>query len=1168
MAKKSVACTELVKLAKSMAEENNAVLVTEYFLIAFFTVCKEIGKSDFSLIKVDKSRIANEIESAKIISEMLVEKNGKESLNKLREIFANPEQMLQSIKEKLTTNSDMIVKTSFSTLMRNATKKAISRGEEYVYLSTVMEILIENPTPIISMLFDKILPKPQQEPEQKPTFTVANAEEKDEDRFSDFNFDVDEEEIIKDDRPGNERLAEVVWKAKEIQNTLLQTIYGQDHAISTFVSGYFQAEVLSILNSQSVKPKATFLFAGPPGVGKTFLAEQAATALGKPFRRFDMSEYSDKEANIEFCGVSKSYKSAEPGTVTNYVAENPNAVLLFDEIEKAHLNVIHLFLQILDAGRIRDNYTDEEVSFKDTVIIFTTNAGKQLYEDESIPTLSAVPQKSIINALLTDINPVTNAPYFPRAIGSRFASNNIVMFNNLKSRHLVKIIEREFSKQTKAFEEKIGYRVKVDRNVPYSIMYAEGGRADARSISGKAGNFIYNELYELLRLVQAKATYCGVTALEEIKIEVELPKDEQLKIMFEENVNPDILVFAKEKSRKEYIKSGEGFAFKFADNYLEAVDIIKEKTPSFVIIEVKDFVTDDSELLNIEDEENECRAFINYLTDNVSVPYYIAEQKGNEISPEEKLTFLQNGAYGVITKKAPGQLLKDKLHEIALEIVQQKHLFDLARANKVLSFKTKQTLSQNYTKATIKLFDHCLKRAVDAEDSKQIYTSSVSNIKFEDVIGAKDAKDELKYFIEFLKDPVKFVRNGVKAPKGVLLYGPPGTGKTLLAKAMSGESDVTFISAEGNQFVKSYKGEGAQSIHDIFRVARKYAPSILFIDEIDAVGQNRSTTSDSSSALTALLTEMDGFKSTTDRPVFVLAATNYQVDQNSFRSLDPALVRRFDRKILVDLPSKKDRIKFIEFKISKSKNIALSKMEIENIADRSTGMSLADLDAVFEYALRNAVKNKNYTVDDKGIEEAFETYVSGEERKWDSSLLKRVAVHEAGHAFICWLTGETPTYLTIVARGDHGGYMQHASKEGKAIFTKKELLDRIKVSLGGRAAELAVYGEEEGLSTGASGDLESATKNAENMLVYYGMDESVGLSVIGENQRNSQNFIAVREKVNKILSEQLLLAVKALKENQSALMKLVDKLMEKNNLKGVEIEEILSNETDRNKFKF
>ena len=304
---------------------------------------------------------------------------------------------------------------------------------------------------------------------------------------------------------------------------------------------------------------------------------------------------------------------------------------------------------------------------------------------------------------------------------------------------------------------------------------------------------------------------------------------------------------------------------------------------------------------------------------------------------------------------------------------------------------------------------------------------------------------------------------------------------------------------------------------------------------------------------------MDGFVSDPSRPVFVLAATNFDVEPGGARSLDPALMRRFDRRIYIDLPNKEERIRFMKLKIQKNRALVISEEEVENIALRGTGMSLAELDSVIELALRSAIREGSTTVTDAILEEAFETFNGGEAKKWDASQLERVARHEAGHAFLCWLSGETPSYLTIVARGNHGGYMQHAEQEGKAIYTKEELLARIRTSLGGRAAEIAYYGERDGISTGASGDLSSATALAQQIVCTYGMDDTFGLAVVGrEAVRDGALSVEVRATINRILREQMDEAIRLISENKDKIDALVAELMVKNHLNGSEIEAVVT----------
>ena len=970
--------------------------------------------------------------------------------------------------------------------------------------------------------------------------------------WASLDMDDDEEKQEREPISGARRLAAVMDDVKEIRGKLLGEVYGQDAAVNSFIAGYFKAAMEAEFKEERKKPKATFLFAGPPGVGKTFLAETAADALGLPFARFDMSEYADKEANIEFCGSDKVYKNGKAGNVTSFVEKNPKCVLLFDEIEKAHLVAIHLFLQILDAGRLRDNYTDREVSFRDAIIIFTTNAGKNLYDETTAP-LSTLSRKKILKALSADINPLNDKPLFPAAICSRFASGNVVMFDHLGAFNLFRIARREILNNAIEFERGTDIKVEVDESVISSVIFAEGGQADARAVKGRAGGFFHEEMYELLRLLGSAE---AIEGLKKISFTVTLPEDTEIKRLFGRSEHPAVLVFGDPAVTAALPE--DGFTLYRASTLEQAKEILYHRDIAIVLCDVSHGIRRSDAYLNLEDVDSEGRDLLSYVTERLGVPLFLLLPRENALSEEELLSFARLGARGEVGAYLEHEEFVATVKEKTDIAVQQSNMERLAKASKVLRYKTAQTVSEDGTEATVSLFDLCLSLAPDTKDERSLSaTVSRPTLRFSDVIGAEDAKGELSYFVEYLKNPVAFMRKGVKAPKGVLLYGPPGTGKTMLAKAMAGESDVTFLVAEGNSFLKRYVGEGADAVHSLFATARKYAPSILFIDEIDAIAKERTSADTTGDVLTALLTEMDGFNTDTGKPVFVLAATNYGVDGEDGKALDGAMIRRFDRKIKVDLPTKDERRRYIGMLADKTPALSLSEGQIENIAVRSTGMSLALLEQVVELALRNAIRSKNNEVDDAAFEEAFETYQSGEKKAWNDALLLRVARHEAGHALISYLGGECPSYLTVVARGDHGGYMQHADGEDKQLYTRDELLTRIRTSLGGRAAEIVCYGPKDGISTGASGDLRSATATAKQMICVYGMDETLGLAVLTDELTAAAEG-EVRARINAILSEQLAEAVRLLEKHRAALDALVTALVERNRLKDDEIRAILA----------
>ena len=962
-------------------------------------------------------------------------------------------------------------------------------------------------------------------------------------------------------------MASLVQDVKRARTELRNDVFGQDNAINVFTTGYFQASMLSMIDKSRKRPRATFLFAGPPGVGKTFLAEKIAESLKLPFMRFDMSEYADKEANLEFCGSDKVYKNAKAGNVTSFVANNPKCVLLFDEIEKAHMCVIHLFLQMLDAGRLRDNYTDEIVSFSNAIIILTTNAGRQLYEESESGDFSAVSRKVIVKALQKDINPATGAPFFPGAICSRFASGNVVMFNHIGAHNLRDIAKKEIVRQARNLEAESKIKIDIDEHVYTALLFAEGSAADARTVRGRAETFFNDELYELLRLIASEKVATDIDNIEQIRISVDFTNARAgITEFFTASEKPKIMVMSESETIEACREKLTDFDVIGVQEAQEAISILKEKDIAFVMLDMK-FGADAGSLsnLNIEDVDSPARSFFKFLKEQRSgLPAYLLEDSNSVLSEEERFSFMRQGVRGVLSISDEKEDFASRIGVIASSLHQQASMVKLAKENKLISFETAQTISEDGKTADIKLFDFELNVAVDSEDAKNILSAvSKPDVHFDDVIGAGDAKKELTYFVEYLKNPKKYMGTGVKAPKGVILYGPPGTGKTMLAKAMACEAGVTFIAAEGNEFLKKYIGEGSERVHELFKTARKYAPSILFIDEIDAIAKERKggihAASNGEGTLTAFLTEMDGFASDPTKPVFVLAATNFDVEPGKDKSLDPALMRRFDRRVYIDLPDKEERIRFLKMKISKNRALDISEGQIDNISMRATGMSLAELDSVIELALRSAIRDGSTTVNDAILEEAFETFNSGEVKKWDVSQLERVARHEAGHAFLCWLSGETPSYLTIVARGSHGGYMQHADQEGKAIYTKDELLARIRTSLGGRAAEIAYYGERDGISTGASGDLISATNVAQQIVCTYGMDDDFGLAVVnGATAANGTMSIEVRTSVNRILKEQMAEDVRLISENKSKIDALVEELMTRNHLNSEEIEQAIA----------
>ena len=947
----------------------------------------------------------------------------------------------------------------------------------------------------------------------------------------------------------------IVDKVRTLQEGLGQSVMGQQFAVSTFASGYFQAELRAEIETDRTRPRATFLFAGPPGVGKTFLSETAAKLLGLPFRRFDMSEYAGPNSTDELSGSDANYKGSAEGQLTGFVSRNPKCLLLFDEIEKASLQVIHLFLQVLDAGRLRDNRTDEEVEFKDAILIFTTNAGRSLYEGEHDGSLSALSRDVILDALARDVDPRTREPYFPAAICSRFASGNVVMFDRLDAQALLKIVEGELTRQAADLEKRMGIRVNLDPNVPAALLLAEGAAADARTVKSRASAFFSGELYELFRLLGAKGD-----AVRTVSMSVNLHGErEDICRLFTPGERIQALAYG---DAPLTLRSGDPLIpiLHNVHTPLAAREIIRRENIQLLLCDLFSG-GGDSAWLNMEDRASPARDFLLAVREkHPGLPVVLLESEGRRFSEEEKISYLRRGVRGFLSLEPEG--LEERMRQFSIAVFQQNCLTELARGNRVIRYETAQSVSPDGASADIVIFDMRPEKAVKSEDQDNILSMlSVPDVKFSDVVGAEDVKKEMEFFLAYMREPKKYLRQGVSAPKGILLYGPPGTGKTMLAKAFAAESGATFIAAEGNQFFKGIVGQGAAMVHRLFSAARRYAPAVIFIDEIDAIarartGRDTDMAQDSEQILTALFAEMDGFSTTADKPVFVLGATNYSVEQGSGMSLDPAMLRRFDRRILVDLPKLEHRRSFLDREIRLRSIFQVTPDCVAGLADRSTGMSLAQLTSILDLAIRLAMQKGEEKVTDRGLEEAFETYNSGESRKWNAETTLRTARHEAGHALLSWLAGEKPSFVTIVSRGSYGGYMRYADQEERMGYTRRELLARIRTALGGRAAELVCYGREEGVSTGASGDLRSATDMAKQMLCRYGMDEGFGLAAADPAAPGVAE--AVLAGANALLKEQMEEAVRLIRENRDKLDALTDGLLKSNSLRAREIEAILA----------
>jgi len=457
------------------------------------------------------------------------------------------------------------------------------------------------------------------------------------------------------------------------------------------------------------------------------------------------------------------------------------------------------------------------------------------------------------------------------------------------------------------------------------------------------------------------------------------------------------------------------------------------------------------------------------------------------------------------------------------------------------------------------------------KSNAKIYVQSTHGIRFDDVAGEDEAKESLAEIVDYLHNPSKYTDAGASMPKGILLVGPPGTGKTMLAKAVAGESNVPFFSISGSEFVEMFVGMGASKVRDLFSQAKEKAPCIVFIDEIDAIGQKRSGgamggNDEREQTLNQLLTEMDGFES--NNGVIILAATNRP------ESLDPALTRpgRFDRRVPVELPDLAGREAILKVHARKIK--PAEDVDFHTIARMASGASGAELANIINEAALRAVRNGRTIVTQADLEESIEVVIAGYQKKnavLSDQEKKVVAYHEIGHALVAAMqTHSAPVQkITIIPRTSGAlGYTMQVETGDKYLMTKQEIENKIATFTGGRAAEEVVFGE---ITTGASNDIEQATKLARAMITRYGMSDDfdmVALETVTNQYLGGDASLACSADTQKVIDDKVVALVKTqhekakkiLTENRSKLDVLAQYLYEKETITGEEFMTILERE--------
>lgn len=544
------------------------------------------------------------------------------------------------------------------------------------------------------------------------------------------------------------------------------------------------------------------------------------------------------------------------------------------------------------------------------------------------------------------------------------------------------------------------------------------------------------------------------------------------------------------------------------------------------------------------------------------VPINITYQEMEQLFSENKVT----GAYTIEGNSMLYLITEDKLFSVNPE---KSVVEEITTQSNIPYIKTAKSFIDNtiniFTTLAIyigifMLIGWIVNRYVTGGVNKSIGDTYIPNITFDDVAGNKEAKENLMEIIDTIKNSEKYTKFGVTPPRGTLLSGPPGNGKTLLAKALAGTAKMHFFSVSGSEFIQMYAGLGASRVRKLFETARKHAPAIIFIDEIDAIGSSRNGGGDGAArehnqTLDQLLTEMDGFKDS-DR-VMVIAATNRPDD------LDEALKRpkRFDRHLIINSPDYQDRVEALKLHF-KEKPVS-EKVDFVHIAKLTTQMSGAQLWNISNEAGFFAVRNGHDLIEPEDIDQAINKIVAGEDKKNGNSNLKEkviVAYHEAGHAILAKLVAKksVPKITIVPTTMGFGGYTRIHSNEEMMLMSKTALEEDLMVTMGGRAAESIIYGENE-VTTGSANDIKEATKVATYMVCAYGMG-TTGLANIHELLKllpNASFSNRIEDEIERIIQEAYKTAKQELSNNKDLLLALANKLMDVETINEEQFEEVI-----------
>jgi cell division protease FtsH len=956
-------------------------------------------------------------------------------------------------------------------------------------------------------------------------------------------------------------LSSEVATVRSIEVDLGKVILGQEGAIASLVQGFY----LGMLRGEERGRPLSMVFFGDSGVGKSSLASAFGSLVAQAFGGdyaflgLDMGNYKGTEGRFRLLGNPL----ASPGQLTTHLARHPKAIVLLDEFDRADSEVLDALLPFLDRGFVEDDVSKQQIRFTGATFLLTTNKGSALYLDDlRYGKLDSrdLPQALVREALLKEMSRSAYA-FIDRV-------SYYCLFRPLGVETLMRICSNEISAWKGSWSRR-GVEVSIDDEASLASALVLGlGRAQsARSLKGAVETFMGRYLAGGL-LEERESRVNSVT--------ITVSKHEALALGQDASplsfalIDDEAARFAP-LAEKRLARDGgiDASCVPCADpEALEKALRSESRDIAFVLLDLNmgsGLPSADIEIAaGLEPRFAPSLAALKRIREAwPELPVYIYSGLERERYPRLFSYFITVGGVRGFIPKGGGEEAWAALGASVRQRILAKSLERRTRGGRSLEYVA--TKSRTASGLEVVLSDYVFKQSPTAGDA-ELFVAQAPNRGFSDIVGAEEAKERFREAIAFLKEPESFLSEGVSFPAGYLLFGPPGTGKTSLAKAVASEGGVPFIEASIGQFKNKFYGETEERVRTLFRVARRYAPVVVFIDELDSLGsRSRESSSDrmASELITEFLQCLDGFSD--NRGVIFIAATN---DKDA---IDPALLRpgRFGTHILVDLPRRPaERAEILRLNLRRRRG--LDPAEIDALASKfstwTSGLSPASIERVVDeaFAIARRRRVESGAPPPRGpalppletFIEARNAVVFGRgERADDPRSAGETALHEAGHAVMSRARGRPILQVSIVGRGMAAGFLERVM-EG-FDDSRDGLLGQIDILLGGRCAEELCL-ESGRVSAGASSDLDKATRAALDFIYRFGLLDGRELASLGCADTASLLLqVDIRQKVNALLGERRDIVMDLLRGARPSLERLTAAIVEKETLLGEEVEAIL-----------